>query len=202
MTENDLKSINDFDKYTKFISQFILENTTLWKLIFYPYSSPLTDQRAIDPKDPYQIFTRDIITNENGTSSDSHGVVLFEDKDDSIQNSTGITVLVHYESTRLGDSYFLDTNHIIFQVICKGDDIRKLSNGKDRVESIFELIDNEFNFARVNNIGEVHKITYEKLSLNDGNTGRVGIYKCIGWSSKLTNNKNYLKRKYGSPDGK
>jgi hypothetical protein len=192
---DDLTSINGFDKYEKFIKQFILKNTNLWKLIYYPYSNPIEDERAIDSENPYQIFTRE--SDSKGKILDSHGVVLFDDKDDTIQNSTGVTILISYESTRLGDSYFLDNNYIIFQILCKGNDIRKLANGKDRTEAICELIDNEFNFARVNNIGEVHRISYKKLSLNEENIGRVCVYKCTGWGSKLTDNKNYLQRKYG-----
>jgi hypothetical protein len=195
---DDLTSINEFDKYEQFIRKFILENNSLWKLIFYSYSNPIEDERAIDPENPYQIFKREV----NADGTDSHGVVLFQDKDDFIQNSNGVTLLISYESGRLGNSYFLDDNYIIFQVICKGSDTRKLANGKDRIEVIMDLIDNEFNLARVNNVGEIHKISYKKLSLNEENVGKVAIYHCVGWGNKLSNNKNYLKRKYGSPDDK
>lgn len=200
MTEDDLKSINDFDKYTKFIQNFILSNNTLWKLIFYPYSSPLSDEKAVDPQDPYTIFSREL--GSDGKLLDSHGVVLFDDKDDTIQNSSNVTLLISFESNRLGDSNFLDTNRIIFQLICKGSEIRKLSNGKDRVDEIFDLIDNEFNMAKINNISEVSRMSYGKLSLNEENVGKVAIYKCIGASRNLNNNKNYLKKRYGSPDGR
>lgn len=196
MTEDDLKSINDFDKYTKFIQKFILQNTTLWKLIFYPYSSPLSDPRAIDSENPYEIFSREV--GSDGKILDSHGVILFDDKDDSIQNSSNVTVLVSYESTRFGNSYFLDNNYIIFQIICKGSGVRKLANGKDRAEIIGNMIDDEFNLARINDIGEVHKISFEKLkNINEENIGRVLTYKCKGIGSKVLTNVNYNRRKYG-----
>jgi hypothetical protein len=161
---------------------------------------PFSDPRAVDPENPYQIFSRE--TDNDGKIIDTHGVVLFQDKDDTIQNSENVTVLIYYESARLGNSYFLDENYIIIQIICKGSSIRKLANGKDRAEAIGKLFDDEFNKAKVNNIGEVTRISFEKLkNINDENIGRVAMYKSVGWSNNLSENKNYLKRKYGSPDG-
>lgn len=194
MTEDDLQSISNFDKYEQYIKTFMVSNLPLWKLIFYPYSMPLTDEKAIDPEDPYQIFTREV--DSQGKILDSHGVVLFQDKDDTIQNSSNVTVLISYESNRLGSSHFLENNYIIFQIICKGNDIRKLANGKDRVEAIEDLIDNEFNFARINNINDIKKVSCKKLSLNEQNIGRVLIYKSEGFGSKLlSRNKNYRKQR-------
>lgn len=195
MSEDDLKSINDFDKYTKFISQFILKNTILWKLIFYPYSSPLSDERAIDPENPYQIFTRE--TDSQGKTLDSHGVILFDDKDDSIQNSSNVTVLINYSSIRDGNSYFFDTNVINFQIICKGNSIRKLKNGKDRTEVIADIINNNFALARIDVVDEVRKLSYTKLSLNEENVGYSLTFKVKGVSNDLKNNVNYQLRKYG-----
>lgn len=195
MTEDDLKSINDFDKYTKFIQNFILQNTTLWKLIFYPFSMPLSDPRAIDSENPYEIFSREV--GSDGKILDSHGVILFDDKDDSIQNSSNVTVLVSYMSNRLGDSYFLDNNYIIIQIICKGSGVRKLANGKDRAEVIGKLIDDEFNKAKVNNIGDIQKISFEKLkNINEENIGRVATYKTRAFGFKAKDNINYKKRWY------
>jgi hypothetical protein len=199
MTEDSLKSISDFDKYTKFIQNFILSNTTLWKLIFYPYSMPLSDERAIDPEDPYQIFSREL--DNQGKILDSHGVVLFQDKDDDIQNSSNVTVLIYYNSTGLNSSHFVENQYITFQIICKGS-VRKFSNGVDRAEAIGKLIDDEFNKANINKIDEIRRISFDKLNTNEGNSGRVAIYKVRGWISHLSENKNYLKRKYGSPDDK
>lgn len=195
MTLDDLKSINNFDKYEKFIRTFFLMNQDLWRLVFYPYSDPFDDPRAVEPEDPYTIFAREL--DGQGKNLDSHGVVLFQDKDDTIQNSSNVTILISFESTRMGNSYFLDNNYIIFQIICKGSDIRKLANDKDRVEAIEELIDNEFNFARINNISDIRKISCKKLNLNEQNIGRVLMYKCIGAGNNLSDNKNYQLRKYG-----
>lgn len=193
MNEDDLKSINGFDKYTKFIMQFIMQNTTLWKLIFYPYSMPLSDSRAVDPEDPYVIFSRQ--TDADGKIIDSHGVVLFDDKDDSIQNSNNVTVLVNYHSERQGNSYFCDSIFITFQIICKGEGVRKLANGLDRTQVIADLISNEFDKAKINNIGQVHKRAYDKINgVNEENTGHYIVFTDIGFSSNLKNNKNVQKR--------
>lgn len=195
MTEDDLKSINDFDEYEQFIRNFILQNTVLWKLIYYPYSSPLSDEKAIDPEDPYTIFSREL--GGDGKVVDSHGVVLFDDKDDTIQNSANVTILVYYESVPLGSSNLFDNNYIIFQIICKGESVRKLSNGKDRVEAIINLIDNEFDLSRFNDVGTVHRIGNKKVILNENNIGRVVTYKCRGLRSHILDNRNYLQRTYG-----
>lgn len=197
MNLDDLKSISDFDKYEQFIRQFIVTNSNLWKLIFYPYSDPFNDERSIDPEDPYRIFTRDTTNSKNGTILDSHGVVLFQDKDDTIQNSTNTIILISFESTRLGNSQLMDNNYIIFQVICKGNDIRKLANDKDRTEAIVEFIDSEFNLARIHDFGEIKRMSYKKLSLNEQNIGHVVVYKCRNLSNHILDNKNYLKRTYG-----
>lgn len=192
MTEDDLISINDFDKYERFIRNFILENITLWKLIFYPYSSPLSDMRAEDPQDPYTIFTREL--GSDGKVIDSHGVVLFDDKDDTIQNSANVTVLVNFTSVRLGNSPLIDTNYINFQIISKGSSIRKLSNGVDRTKAIGELIVNEFDKAKISNIGQVHKMSFDKLSINEENVGHSICFKALGMSGHFKDNKNVQKR--------
>jgi hypothetical protein len=192
---DDLTSINGFDKYEKFIKQFILNNTNLWKLVFYPYSNPLEDERAVDPENPYEIFERQ--SDSEGKIIDSHGVVLFDDKDDTIQNSSNVTVLVNYSSTRASNSYFFDTNFINFQIICKGNTIRKLSNGKDRTEVIANIINNNLALARVDIVDEIHKLSYTKLSLNEQNVGYSVTFKVKGASNDLRNNVNYNRRKYG-----
>jgi hypothetical protein len=199
MLEDNLKVIGDFDKYEKFIKQFMLSNINLWKLIYYPYSLPLSDVRALDPEDPYQIFTRE--TDSSGKALDSHGVVLFQDKDDSIQNSSNTIILIHFNSSGLNGSHFVENQYITFQIICKGD-IRKLANGVDRAEAIGKLIDDEFNKANLNKIDEIRRISFDKLNINEENSGRVAIYKVRNWSSHLSENKNYIRKRYGSPDDK
>lgn len=194
MTEDDLLSIGNFNQYEDYIKTFILRDIILWKLIFYPYSLPLSDERSIDPEDPYQIFSRQKDNEEN--ISDSHGVVLFDDKDNTIQNSSNVTVLIHFTSARVGNSYYLDNHYINFQILCKGD-IRKLANGKDRIEAIEERIDANFNLARVNGIGEIHKISSTKLQINEENSARSLTYKCKGLGTRVSTNINYNKRRYG-----
>lgn len=194
MTEDDLQSIGNFNQYEDFIKTFIVRDIVLWKLIFYPYSMPLSDEKAIDSEDPYQIFTRE--KDNEDKILDSHGVVFFDDKDNTIQNSSNVTVLIHFTSTRAGNSYFLDQHYINFQIICKGN-IRKLANGKDRIEAIEDRIDANFNLACVNDIGEVHKVSSTKLQMNEENGGRLLTFKCKGMGTKVSNNVNYNLRRYG-----
>jgi hypothetical protein len=194
MSEDDLLSIGNFDEYEKFIKTFIIRDTVLWKLIFYPYSMPLSDEKATDPEDPYTIFYREKDSSNN--TLDSHGIVLFDDKDNTIQNSSNVIVLIHFTSTRAGNSYFLDHHYINFQIICKGE-VRKLANGKDRIEAIEDRIDANFNLANVNTIGEIHKISSTKLQLNEENSGRSLTFKCKGMGTKVSSNINYNLRKYG-----
>lgn len=194
MTEDDLQSINNFNQYEEFIKTFIVRDIVLWKLIFYPYSMPLTDKRAIDPENPYIIFTRE--KNNEGDILDSHGVVFFDDKDNTIQNSSNVTILIHFTSTRVGNSYFLDQHYINFQIICKGE-VRKLANGKDRIEAIEDRIDANLNLSHINGIGEVHKVSTTRLQINEENSGRSLTFKCRGMGTKVSNNVNYNLRKYG-----
>ena len=65
-----------------------------------------------------------------------------------------------------------------------------------------QSIDNNFNLANINKIGEIKRQSVNQLATNEGNFGYTVIYKVREWSNKFSNNKNYLKRKYGSPDGR
>lgn len=199
-TLDSLSTVNNFKIYEDYIKEFILKNQLLQKIIFYPYSDPFDDTRAVDLENPYDIFNHDSAISQDGTGT--HGVVLFEDKDDTILNSSIPVLLITFDSVRLSDSYFLDTIRIIIQIICKGSSVRKLANGRDRTQVIGDIFDNEFGTANINKIGEIHKQSYTKLSINEENSGYTIIFKCVGASRNLNNNKNYLQKRYGSPDGR
>lgn len=182
-------AFNDISKFKTFIKKFILEDLDLQKMIYYPYSSPLDKE---DLENPYNIFDSTTAVKSDGTGA--HGVVLFRRKCDEIINVEIPIVLVTFESTNKSNSKEFNNLYIIFRIICKGQNIQELSNGDNRIEKIAEFIDNNFNYARVNNLGKTKQSSYSELSLNEENDGITLMYRANSFNCDWSSNKNFQKR--------
>jgi hypothetical protein len=195
-----LKEFDDFQKYKEFIKTFILTNQDLYRLIYFPIKNPLDEKFEI-PENPYQIFDPDSAVEEDGKTG-VHGVVLFKEKNDTILNASIPVILVNFETARLGNSYFCDSVYTIFRIITKGTYIQELEddegNTVDRSYAIAKLISDEYGLANISKIGEIHRKSLTKIPINEENGGYTIIFEGKGWSNHLSENKNYLKRKYGA----
>lgn len=193
---NSLKELDDFQIYKQFIKNFIVLDETLYRLIYFNVKNPLDEVLYPFPQKSDKIFTT-----EKESEDDNHGVVLFKQKNSEILNYGTTIVLVDFETTRRGTSEFFDNLYIIFRVIGKSDDIQELEDEEEntinRLTTIIELIDNNFNLANVNNIGIVKRQSLNPLSINDENFGYTVIYKVAESFAHLSNNKNYQIKKYG-----
>jgi hypothetical protein len=191
MTLDDLSEINDITKIKNFIKRFILEDEVLYRLIYFNCNNPLDETTYFYPENPYIIFE------ESNDTNNIHGIVLFDRKNDSILNYETINVLVDFESIIKANSKELNKIMIIFRIIAKGVDIRFLENGTNRIFAIEKLIDDNFNKANINNLGEVKQQSISDLNLNEENLGQVVIYRSFGFNSNISSNKNFKKRIFG-----
>ncbi len=125
---DSLVELNDFGKFKSFIRNFIIENSTLWKLIFYSCKNPLLEEYSLSP---YEIFDE----------SADHGCVLFKRKNNTVLSDEVVNVLVSFYDTKISDSYFLNDLYICFHILCKGTNIQELENGISRTSAIAKLIE-------------------------------------------------------------
>lgn len=179
---SDLKEIDDFQIYKRFIQKFILEDQTLQKIIYYPVRNPLLQD---DLENPYTIF--DIPDKED---SDVHGVVLFKQKNPEILNYGTVIVLVDFETTSFGNSGLLDNLYIIFRIIIKSTDIQELDNNLNRSYVIADLINDHLDNIKVGSIGYVKKQSINPVNTNEENSAISLIYKCRNLSNRLLENAN------------
>jgi hypothetical protein len=193
MTIDDLKELDDFQEFKKFIKIFILQNSDLWKLIYYPVSDPLSQE---DSENPYDIFDNSTAMNEDG-SNGIHGVLLFKDKNNAILNASIPIILINFHSTRKSNSIEFNNVYCVFRIICKGDSVQELANGVNRSFAIAKLIDDEFAKANVNGLGKVERISFSELSLNEENVGYNIVFKASSFACDSLNNKNLNKRIMG-----
>lgn len=193
---SDLKELDNFQIYKKFIRRFILEDESLFRLIYFGNKNVFDEMLCPYPENPFKIFTTD-----KEDENDNHGVVLFKQKNSEILNYGTIVVLVDFETTRRGSSEFFDNLYIIFRIIGKSDNIQEIEDEEgnlgNRLTSIIELIDNNFNLADVNNIGIVKRQSLNPLATNEDNFGYTVIYKAVESFAHINTNKNYQMRKYG-----
>ena len=181
---DNLRELDDFNIFKSFIKNFIIEDSTLWKLIYYSSKNPLLEDYS---DNPYEIFE----------PSNEHGCVLFRRKNDVVLSDETTNILIDFYDTKVSDSYFLSDLYICFRILCKGTNVQELENGVSRTSAIAKLIDNQFNLANINKIGEIKRLSYKDISLNEENTGYLLTYNCRNWTTHLTDNKNYMKRMYG-----
>lgn len=184
MNLDSLVELDDFGKFKSFIRNFIIEDSTLWKLIFHSCKNPLLEEDSLAP---YEIFNE----------SSEHGCVLFKRKNNTVLSDEVVNVLVDFYDAKLGDSYFLNDLFICFSIIMKGTNIQELENGISRTSAIAKLIDDQFNLANVNKIGEIKRLSYKEIPINEQNAGMLITYCVKNWKTHLTDNKNYMKRMYG-----
>jgi len=189
----DNAELDNFQVFKSFIKKFIISNENLFKLIYYPYSSPLEKDM---PENPYSIFDGDKIQDKDDIDN-LHGVFLFRRKYDQVISSEIPVVLVTFTSAKVGNSDLLDDVFISIRILCKGTNIQELANGRDRSSSIANLIDNELKFARITDVGNVSRKSYTDIALNEENVGNLLLYTSRSLASDLLDNVNYLKKHYG-----
>lgn len=180
----NLRELDDFNIFKKFIRNFIIEDPVLWKLVFHSCKNPLLEDYS---DNPYEIFEE----------SSEHGCVLFKRKNNTVLSDETVNILVDFYDAKLGDSYFLNDLFICFSIIMKGSNIQELENGVNRANAIAKRIDDQFNLARVNNVGEIKRLSYKEIPINEQNDGVLLTYNCRNWGTKIGSNVNYKKRKSG-----
>ncbi|MDP4146622.1 MAG: hypothetical protein Q8936_19460 [Bacillota bacterium] len=181
---DDLKELDGFEQFKSFIKNFIINNSKLWKLIYYSDSNPL----ILDYNDsPYDIFK----------PSSEHGCVLFRRKNDIVQSGEQICTLITFHSTPKGNSLTFRDIFIIVRIIAKGTNIQELENGLNRINCIGKLFDDEFNQANITGLGKVNKEKYRDLSLNEENDGMMLMFSASDFSYDYLNNKNIQKQLRG-----
>jgi hypothetical protein len=193
---DDLKELDDFQEFKEYIKTFIIENENLFRMIYFPTKNPLDTISYPYPQDPYQIFDSDSAIGEDG-KSEIHGVVLFKQKNDKILNSSLPILLIDFHTTKLGTNNIYDNLYIAVRFLCKGEYVQELENGMNRSFVIANMFDNLFNFAKFNDVGKVHRQSFDPIPINEQNIGYSSIYKCRVLANHLLDNKNYLQDKYG-----
>lgn len=177
------KELNDFQRIKDFIRNFVIEESDLWKTIFYSSSSPL----LLDYSDnPYEIFE----------PSNSHGCVLFRRKNDVVLSEEGVNVLITIYDVPYGNFNNYSSTFIDISIICKGVNVQELDDGTDRLANIISLIDNNLNQARIDG-SLIKRESYKPIPLNEENNGFRAIYSCVGFSYDYLNNKNIQKQLRG-----
>lgn len=174
MSTNISLELDGFDEISKYIKKIILTNEELWKLVYYPVSSPLVKDFG---EDPYDIFNEYTSKSTTGII-ETHGVILFKDKDDVILNAVSPVILINYESSKNKNSDYMQDVKIEIKIIFKGN-ILELSDGSNRAYRIGQIIDNSLNNAKINSVNKARRESFEQLSLNEENYGFKLIYQVI-----------------------
>lgn len=182
---DDLQELDDTQIFKRYIKNFILQNSDLQKIIYYPVKNPLLKD---DLENPYDLFDSTTAMSADGTGI--HGVVLFRRKCDEIINAEVPIILIDFQSAKAGNSEILGDLYIIIRVIMKGTNIQELENGLSRSSVIAELFDKNINSEKVNSIGKVIRESYNPLPINEENSGYMGIYKARVISNRLLEEAN------------
>lgn len=177
-----MKELNNFQDIKDFIKNFIIEDSELFKLIYFPNSFPNDNDF---PDTPYEIFE----------PSEAHGCVLFRPKNDIVQSKEGTNVLIFFNSVNYNT--ILDDLYITFSVICKGVNVQELADSTNRISTIANHIDNRFNMAVINDISKIKRMSFKPLSLNEENSGMLITYHCRTLAYNPLDNVNYLQKHYG-----
>lgn len=175
-----MKELNNFQNIKDFIREFIIEESDLWKTIYYSSSSPTLLNYS---DNPYEIFE----------ASNSHGCVLFRRKNDIVLSEEGINVLIIMYNVPYGNYNEYSSTFIDISIICKGVNVQELDDGTDRSAYIAYLIDNNINQARING-SLIKRESYKPIPLNEENSGWKSIYSCTDFSYDYINNKNIQKQ--------
>lgn len=182
---DDLQELDNTQIFKRYIKNFILQNSDLQKLIYYPVKNPLLKD---DLENPYDLFESTTAISSEG--SGVHGVVLFRRKCDEIINTEIPIILITFESAPKGNSLTYRDIFIIVRIIAKGSNIQELENGLNRIDCIAKLFDDEFNQANITGLGKTKKEKYADLSINEQNDGKMLIYCASDFSYDYINNKN------------
>jgi len=189
------KELDGFDDYRNFIKSFIIQNSNLWKIIYYPVFSPLKEE---DLENPYEIFEDSSAITEKG--NEVHGVVLFKQKNNTILNSSLPVILINFRSSTKGSLKEYNNIYIVIKIICKGEYIQDIEYEDDvcsRSNVIAKLFDNNLNKANINGLGEVKRISFDNLSINEENTCLLLTYRLTSFSCDLSSNINFQENVFG-----
>lgn len=175
-----MKELNNYQNIKSFIRNFIIEESDLWKTIYYSSSSPL----ELDYSDnPYDIFE----------PSSEHGCVLFRRKNDIVLSEEGVQILITMYDVPYGNFREYSSTYITISTICKGVNVQELEDNTDRSAYISYLIDNNLNQARING-SLIKRESYKPIPLNEENSGYQMIYSCVNFSYDYLANKNIQKQ--------
>jgi len=178
-----MKELNNFQDIKSFIRNFIIEESDLWKTIYYSSSSPLLLEYS---DNPYDIFE----------PSSEHGCVLFRRKNDIVLSEEGVQILITLYDVPHGNFRDYSDTYIQISIICKGVNVQELEDGTDRSAYLSSLIDNNLNQARING-SLIKRESYKPIPLNEENSGFQIIYSLVGFSYDYLNNKNIQKQLRG-----
>jgi hypothetical protein len=154
----DLKELDNFEEIKIYIKNFIIDDSELWKLIFYGYKNPLLEDYS---DNPYQIFE----------PSNEHGCILFRQKNDIVLSDEQVNILVKFTTEASKDNNYINYTKIQFSIIFKGINIQKLENEKSRPYVIAQLIDNYMNHEKIQNSNKIKRLYFDNLSINEENCG-------------------------------
>lgn len=186
MNIDDLKELDDFDLFKKYIKNFIIDNDDLFRLIWFSNSNPLDEDICQYPDNPWDIF--------KPSSNSEHGCLLFRRKNDIVQSGEQVCILITFHSAPKGNSLTFRDIFVIVRIITKGTNIQELENGLNRINCIAKIFDDEFNQANITGLGKTNKEKYRDLSLNEENDGMMLMYTANDFSYDYLNNKNIQKQ--------
>lgn len=169
MDLSDLKELDKYNIYRSFIKDFFINCEELFKLVYFPYSSPLDSEM---PDNPYALFIEE-------QNNNVHGVVLFKQKNDDVLSYETPVILVNFTSETSQGNDYINIVKVEYKIILKGTNIQELADESNRAYKIAELIDEQFNHKIIENIGKIKRISFEKLSINEQNCGYTLTYKSI-----------------------
>lgn len=153
--------LDNFDDYRNFIREKILLCPDLWKLIFYPTSSPLDDEYL---ENPYKIFE------EENCIPATHGFVLFKEKESTILNATTPVILISCSSQRNQNYDSIQDIKIEIKIIFKGE-IIELADESNRAYRISKLFDTLLDGVKLGNNSKLRRESFGLLALNEENYG-------------------------------
>jgi hypothetical protein len=153
--------LDNFDDYRDYIKEQILLDEQLWKLIFYPTSTPLDDDYL---EDPYKIFEED--------SEKKHGFVLFKEKENTILNAVCPILLITFSSHRNDNYDSIQDIKIDIKIIFKGE-IEELADETNRAHRIAELFSQHLDEIKFDNNSKLRRESFELLNINEENYAHV-----------------------------
>jgi hypothetical protein len=160
--------LDNFSEFRNYIKGIILSNEDLWKLIYYPVSSPLDKDFS---ENPYDIFNESMSIADKDVLG-THGVVLFKDKNDTILNSVVPVLLICFKSFKDENNYCIQNVKIEIKIIFKGD-IQELSDGSNRSYRIAKLFDDSLNSNIIGSNAKLIRDSFDVLKVNEENYGYI-----------------------------